>query len=44
MKAENNFLLKNANKRFQIDAKTSVFLCYSLRSNINTKILRFRRN
>jgi hypothetical protein len=26
-----------SNKRFELDAKTSAFLCYSLRSNISTK-------
>ena len=32
------------NKRLQTDAKTYAVLCYSLRSNNNTKPLRLRRS
>ncbi|RLK51086.1 hypothetical protein DFR31_1002 [Alkalispirillum mobile] len=37
-------MMTAANKRFQTDAKTHALLCYSLRSNNNTKALRFRRS
>ncbi len=32
------------NKRFQTDAKACALLCYSLRSNNNTKSLQLRRS